>query len=1015
MISGPDSTASITLSQTGAGPALSGTLTVNAVAGVADFANVPVAIGTIATANVITATKADTTATGGTAAMTASTSSFDTVANDAWLGSVPTAKWLATSGTSVAGLGDGMLNMPTAVFVDSSGNVYVGDNQNNRVVKYNAAGIYQGWVGWVSSSLPTGGVSGCTSAVVASPTPGWCTGGAAANATDATPMQPFGIWGDNTYLYVTSGAGAILRFNASTGAYAGWIGYYKGSAGTLSDTYTVGCSTLNGSVTPTATPGWCVGGERNYIKSADTIGGFDGPMGISGDATYLYVVNTNPSNIARVNITTGAAAGWIGNINIAGGGTCGSTGTFTTSWCSDASATSQSNSNLDGSLNLDPTDAAGVYAYGGSLYVTDSTERVIYQYTASTGAFVGWVGLVAYTPMPTGGAAGCTTTTNAYTPGWCIGGHSNGTGNPTIDEFNEPSAITGDGTYLYILDNAFRISKIQISDGAYVGWVGGINNASSGGCGATGTFTSGWCNVNGTTATPGNISGMISSATSTYAAPWSGWPTGAIYYSSGGLWLADSGNNRLSEYNSTTGAFIGWTGAATTPTVGWQTGAYSGGGSDDSSFGQLLSGVTTDGSSLFFVDNFRLTNYSINQNSVSYIGWSGEVALPPSSGAAGCSSSLIGGTTPGWCTGGYSQPGPSNWGDWGGSGGITEIPWIGTALAMDSSYIYVADGNTVTRYDHNGVYAGWIGLIGVSPTGGFSGCNGAAVGTITPGWCTGGGENTGSQSGAYAIPAGVYSDGTYLYIADQSNGRIDKVNASTGAFIGWIGKILTSPTGGVSGCAGAAVGTITPGWCTGGTSDNTYNSNGDGSLPYIQGISGDGTYIYVLVQRGGPAIKRFNASTGAFGGWLGVINTNGGTCVAGSGNFTGGWCNGGTAGSGTTGVGSVGGGNSTGIYADSYSIYALTNNGAVSKFNSISGAFVGWRGVISVSPTGGDTGCAGAAVGTFTSGWCTGGNSASNQHFSLPGSLNNPFQISGAGSFIYVADPGNFRVVRLGK
>jgi hypothetical protein len=35
--------------------------------------------------------------------------------------------------------------------------------------------------------------------------------------------------------------------------------------------------------------------------------------------------------------------------------------------------------------------------------------------------------------------------------------------------------------------------------------------------------------------------------------------------------------------------------------------------------------------------------------------------------------------------------------------------------------------------------------------------------------------------------------------------------------VGWRGQIATSPTGGDVGCAGAAVGGVTPGWCTGGS------------------------------------------------------------------------------------------------------------------------------------------------------------------------------------------------------
>jgi DNA-binding beta-propeller fold protein YncE len=67
------------------------------------------------------------------------------------------------------------------------------------------------------------------------------------------------------------------------------------------------------------------------------------------------------------------------------------------------------------------------------------------------------------------------------------------------------------------------------------------------------------------------------------------------------------------------------------------------------------------------------------------------------------------------------------------------------------------------------------------------------------------------------VPSAVVTDSSgNLYVADKHNNRVSKYS-STGAFQGWMGKILTSPTGGAAGCSGAAVYSVTPGWCTGGT------------------------------------------------------------------------------------------------------------------------------------------------------------------------------------------------------
>src|SRR6185436_19823873 len=74
--------------------------------------------------------------------------------------------------------------------------------------------------------------------------------------------------------------------------------------------------------------------------------------------------------------------------------------------------------------------------------------------------------------------------------------------------------------------------------------------------------------------------------------------------------------------------------------------------------------------------------------------------------------------------------------------------------------------------------------------------------------------------------SGTHVEGGYVYVADTGNARVMKYDATTGAFIGWIGSVATSPLGGESGCAGAAPNTPTPGWCLGGTSKFSTLSTG---------------------------------------------------------------------------------------------------------------------------------------------------------------------------------------------
>jgi len=45
------------------------------------------------------------------------------------------------------GSGDGQFSLTESVEVDSDGNVYVADGNNNRIQKFDSAGTFQGWFG----------------------------------------------------------------------------------------------------------------------------------------------------------------------------------------------------------------------------------------------------------------------------------------------------------------------------------------------------------------------------------------------------------------------------------------------------------------------------------------------------------------------------------------------------------------------------------------------------------------------------------------------------------------------------------------------------------------------------------------------------------------------------------------------------------------------------------------------------------------------------------------------------
>ena len=78
------------------------------------------------------------------------------------------ASW-CTGGVFASGSGDGMYSSPIGVAVDGSGNLYVVDHANHRIVKVSSTGAFVGAVGRAASSTGTCPASGAASTR--------CTGG----------------------------------------------------------------------------------------------------------------------------------------------------------------------------------------------------------------------------------------------------------------------------------------------------------------------------------------------------------------------------------------------------------------------------------------------------------------------------------------------------------------------------------------------------------------------------------------------------------------------------------------------------------------------------------------------------------------------------------------------------------------------------------------------------------------------------------------------------------------------
>jgi hypothetical protein len=556
--------------------------------------------------------------------------------------------------------------------------------------------------------------------------------------------------------------------------------------------------------------------------------------------------------------------------------------------------------------------------------------------------------------------------------------------------FNTSSLTLDSSGYLYLADaNAGKITKWN-SAGVVQGWIGMVASQPTGG--ATGCSTAtlvtaapGWC-VGGY-ANNGSGDGMMNN------------PHGVAVDSSGNVLVADGSNNRVDRFSST-GAPAGAIQTTGVYVPKWhQSAATSFSGSGDGMFSSPQDVALDSANNLYIVDTYNSRIVKFDSSGV-FVGWIGKVYATPTGGAAGCSSASV--HTPGWCTGGTSTYGTGD--------GMMSYP---SGIAVDSSdNLYVVDNgnNRVLKFDSSGAFVGWIGKIATSPTGGDAGCNGATVGAFTPGWCTGGTASSGTGDGGLQSPSSITIDSSgNLLVTDYSNARVSKYG-STGAFIGWIGKIATSPTGGATGCNGAAVGSVTPGWCTGGTS--TYGA-GVGMMRYPYGIARDRSDNFYVADSNDNRILKYN-SAGVFQGWTGPISSSPAGGAAGcngaaTGTLTPGWC--------TGGAGYLGAGNSMmnqphGIAVDgSGSLYVVDQaNYRIIKYNS-SGVYQGWYGKIATSPTGGATGCKGAAVGTVTSNWCVGGTSAIGQS---DGMMSNSSGIAiDRNGNLYIADKGNNRVIRV--
>jgi len=230
-------------------------------------------------------------------------------------------------------------------------------------------------------------------------------------------------------------------------------------------------------------------------------------------------------------------------------------------------------------------------------------------------------------------------------------------------------------------------------------------------------------------------------------------PRGVFVTSGGVIYVADMWNNRISQWNDSSGSSVGWIGGTFT---GWQTGSGTTGGSDIQQFDHPY-GVAMDSSGNFYIadfDNDRVSKWN---------------------------------SSTGTCLG-YLGTGTDGWPTSGATGGATYRYFQGpSSVAVDSSgVIYVADtGNhRIARFNSSGTAQGWIG-------------GGADT------WQTGNTTSSGTDMRSFNTPSGVCVDSSgNLYVADCVNHRVSKWTTSGNA-VGWLGDGSDGwKTGSATGVAG---------------------------------------------------------------------------------------------------------------------------------------------------------------------------------------------------------------------
>ena len=320
----------------------------------------------------------------------------------------------ACTGVRTTGSDDGQFLQPYGVAVDSSGNVYVADSGNNRVVKFLGNGTFVGWAG------------GCTSGAN-------CLNGVSSGFTCAIAVCGLPV----------SGSG--------NGQFSGPQGVGVDSSG---DVYVADSG--NNRVEKFSDVG-------TFLVSFGSLGRVDGqfqsPIAVAVDSSGdVYVADSGNNRVDKF-MGNGSFVGWAGgctsgsncNVGMSLGFTC------TAETCG-ASVYGSGDGQFDGAsgVGVDPS---------GNVYAVDAGNNRVQKFS-SNGSFVGWAGMCTsgvHCDNVDQHSLGftCTSTTCSKSTFGSGGG-----------QFFQPDGIAVDSSgNVYVVDfNNNRV--VKFTSGLFVGWAG---------------------------------------------------------------------------------------------------------------------------------------------------------------------------------------------------------------------------------------------------------------------------------------------------------------------------------------------------------------------------------------------------------------------------------------------------------------------------------------------------------------------------------------------------------------